>query len=524
MTGRRLIPCALGVLVLHGCMFGPNAEPLKTTDGGIQERPAFVPSALTQEEAAAARKAAAESGQAELVAWWTRFRDPVLDRLIAQADASNADLGQALARVRIAQARLGVSESELWPQLAGGAKYDRIQQNFSQLAAQGVDLEPYSVWAYGIAMGSWEIDLWGRVRRMIESATEDLRADVDDLRAAIVSVRAGVATTYIELRTLEARIEAVEGAIAALQSTLTLAQQRLGAGTATQLEVYEAVVDLEAESAKLPSLRSSRAQSLGQLAQLCGTSVEVVAAMLGAGGIPPAPLAVDAGVPATLLARRPDLRAAEESYRAAVARIGAAEATKWPTLSIDGNFYISATNFAGLGDISNKAYSFGPSLSVPLFTAGRLDAQIAGARAEAELAFNAWRSVLVRAVAEVDSSIAAAVLALDAQARFGRAFTSARETEALARSQYTSGTIDLERLLDVQEQVYSLADADAQARGLAAQSAVILYRSLGGGWEDVAPLQANAMKDAKAAIDGSPAAAAARDPAGTKDPIGKDAP
>ncbi|MBM4110841.1 MAG: efflux transporter outer membrane subunit [Phycisphaerae bacterium] len=502
---------------LVGCVLGPDAPKLAATDAGLSARESWESSELTAEEAAVARALADAQGNEELVAWWTRFGDPALDRLIARADRSNADLGQALSRVRIAQAQLGVAESDLWPDIAAGANYDRIKQNFSQLAAQGVDTSPYSVWAYGLAMGSWEIDLWGRVRRLIDAANQDLRAGVDDLRSAIVSVRAGVATTYMEVRTLEARMAALESSVSARLQTLDLAARRFEAGTATQLELNRATADLEAEAAKLPGLRSSRAQALGELAQLCGTSVDEVSKELGAGSIPAAPVAIDAGIPATLLERRPDLRAAAERYSAAVSRIGAAEAAKWPTLTLSGNFYISATDFSGLGDWSNRAYSFGPSLMMPVFTAGRLDAQIAASRAQAELAFNAWRSVLVRAVAEVDSSIAGAVLAAESRDRFERALASASDTERLGRLQYEHGTITLDHLLDLQDALYSVQDAESQARGLAAQSAVALYRALGGGWQDVAPLQDDAMRDAATATGSSPADAAARDPSAAKE-------
>lgn len=516
LPSRPTLILAASVCV-GGCMMGPDAPKLSTPDAGIAEHEGWMPSALTAEEAAAARAAADAQGAEELIAWWTRFHDPVLDRLIARADRSNADLGQALSRVRVAQAQLGVAEADLWPDIAAGANYDRIKQNFSQLAAQGVDTEPYSVWAYGLAMGSWEIDLWGRIRRLIEAANNDLRAGVDDLRSAIVSVRAGVATTYVELRTLEARMKALDASVAAMQQTADLASQRFTAGTATQLEVNRAQANLEAEAAQLPGLRSSYAQALGQMAQLCGTTVDEVAKELVQGSIPAAPVAIDAGIPAQLLERRPDLRAAAERYSAAVSRIGAAEASKWPTLSLSGNFYISATDFSGLGDWSNRAYSFGPSLTMPVFTAGRIDAQIASARAQAELAFNAWRSVLVRAVAEVDSSIAGAVLAAESRDRFARALASAVDTERLGRMQYQNGTITLDHLLDLQDELYSVQDAEAQARGLAAQSAVALYRALGGGWQDVAPLQDDAMKDAAAATGSSPAGAASRDPSAAKE-------
>lgn len=517
MPRMPLIHALVASASLAGCMMGPDAPTLEPVDGGIANRDGWSPAALTAEEAEAARRAAAAAGEQDIVTWWTRFHDPVLDRLIARADRTNADLGQALSRVRVAQAQLGVAEAELWPDIAAGANYDRIKQNFSQLAAQGVDTEPYSVWAYGLAMGSWEIDLWGRIRRLIEAANQDLRAGVDDLRAAIVSVRAGVATTYMELRTLEARMVALESSVSAMEQTLDLVSRRFAAGTTTQLEVNRAQANLQAEAAQLPGLRSSYAQALGQLAQLCGTTVDEVAKELGQGAIPAAPVAIDAGIPAALLERRPDLRAAAERYSAAVSRIGAAEAAKWPTLTLSGNFYISATDFTGLGDWANRAYSFGPSLTMPVFTAGRMDAQIASARAQAELAFNAWRSVLVRAVAEVDSSIAGAVLAAESRDRFGRALLSAADTERLGRMQYAQGTITLDHLLDLQDELYSVQDAEAQARGLAAQSAVALYRALGGGWQDVAPLQDDPMKDAASATASSPAGAASRDPSAARE-------
>jgi len=496
---------------------GPDAPKLAAKDAGLSDRESWESTVLTAEEAAVARALAGAQGSEELVAWWTRFSDPVLDRLIARADRTNADLGQALSRVRVLQAQIGVAESVLWPDIAGGANYDRIKQNISQVAAQGVDTTPYSVWAYGLVMGSWEIDFWGRIRRLIEAANQDLRAGVDDLRSAIVSVRAGVATTYMQLRTLEARMAALDARVAAMQQTLDLTSRRSAAGTATQLEVNRAQANLEAEAAQLPGLRSAYAQALGQMAQLCGTSVDEVAKDLGTGAIPAAPVAIDAGIPATLLERRPDLRAAAERYAAAVSRIGAAEASKWPTVSLSGNFFISATDFAGVGDWANRAYSFGPSLMVPVFTAGRIDAQIASARTQAELAFNAWRSVLVRAVAEVDSSIAGVVLAADSRDRFGRALASATDTERLGRLQYQNGTITLDHLLDLQEELYSVQDAEAQARGLAAQSAVALYRALGGGWQDVVPLQDDAMKDAAKATGSSPASSASRDPSAAKE-------
>ncbi len=493
-------------------MMGPDAAPLRVDDARIASRDAWTPPALTEEESTIARQQAAHLGEAERIEWWCQFNDPVLDRLIVRADSANTDIAKALSSVRLAQAQLGTAASELWPDIGAGASYDRIKQNFSQLAAQGVDTTPYSVWAYGMALGSWELDLWGRLRRTVEAAQANLSADVDQLRGAIVSVRAEVATAYMQCRTLQARLAELDASVNGLQQTLDLTSNRFRAGTTDRLAVNRAQADLATERAKVPGLRSSLATELAQLAQWCGTTSDEVSKELGEGPIPTSPIAIATGVPAELLQRRPDLRAAEHQYRAAVAQIGAAEAAKWPQLTLSGNMYISTTSFSGLGDWANRAYSFGPALAMPVFDGGKLNAQVAAARAQAELAFNQWRGVLVRAVAEVDSSIAGFVLAADALDRYESARQSAEDSERLASAQYRAGTIPLEQLLDVQERLFSLRDAESQARGFAAQSSIALYRALGGGWQSTVPLNEDASNEAAAAVSTSPARDASRAP------------
>ncbi len=514
---RLPLLCASSLILgISGCSVGPQVVPLASQDGGVAPAATFTPPEMTTEEIAAdatARDATIATNAAEVDLWWTQFKDPALDALIVKADLLNADIAQALSRIRMKQASLGVSEAELWPTLTSGAGYARVQQNFSQLGALGVDLEPYDSWSYGLSVPSWEIDLWGRIAKTIAASTSDLEASVDDLRGAMVSVRAQVATSYIQVRTLQARLDALNAAIANLTQSLALTQQKYTAGTTTMLSVSQAQTNLDLKSAQVPSLRDSLAKTIGQLAILCGTNVTEVTAILGsATPIPIGPAHVSVGIPASLLQRRPDLRSAEMDYEAAVAQIGAAEALNYPALSLAGSFSISATEFSGLGDISNRAYSFGPSLSLPIFTGWQISAEIVGAKAQAELAFNAWRGTLVRAVSEVDTSIATVAFARDADARYTRAVTSATETTQLATMQYTAGTTTLENLLDVQNNLLSAQDSQAQARGLVAQAIVELYKSLGGGWSDVVPTKDNTKEDASSAIASSPAHAASLSP------------
>lgn len=507
---------SLLTLGISGCMVGPPVVPLQTQDGGVAPAATFAPPEMTAAEIAAdstAMSATVVSDAVELDLWWKRFNDPVLEALVCKADLLNTGIAEALSRIRIKQASLGVSESELWPTISGGAGYARVQQNFSQLGTLGVDLKPYDSWSYGLSMPAWEIDLWGRIASSINASTSDLEASVDDLRGAMVSVRAQVATTYIQVRTLQARLDALNASIDNLTQTLALTQQKYDAGTTTLLSVSQAETNLDLKSAQVPSLRDALAQSIGQLAILCGSNVTEVTTILGpAQPIPIGPASVSVGVPASLLERRPDLRAAAMNYEASVAQIGAAEAMNYPALTLTGDFMISSTDLAGLGNISNRAYQFGPSLSLPIFTGWRISAEIIGAKARAELSFNTWRGTLIRAVSEVDTSIAALAFARDSDARYRKAVTSATETVQLAEMQYQAGTTTLENLLDVQNNLLNAQDSQAQAQGLAAQTIVELYKSLGGGWGDAVPTKENTTTDATNAIAVSPAQAASMSP------------
>jgi NodT family efflux transporter outer membrane factor (OMF) lipoprotein len=522
-----LLPLSLtAVVAVAGCKVGPDPKPLQTTDVTPAPTANFTPPELSATErdgdptalsATAADETAA--GEANVDRWWTRFNDPKLDELVAKAEAANATIAEALSRVRVAQAQLGLSESALWPTIAAAAEYQRTKQNFSQLAAQGVDTDPYSVWAYGVAMSKWEIDLWGRIRRLVESSEAQLRASVDDLRGALVSVRAQTSVAYLALRTVEERLAVTEAAVANLRQTLALAEKKFKAGTTTQLDVNQAQANLDLEEAAIPQLRSMLADTKGDLATLCGTNTAEIEAMLGTRGtIPPAPDAIAVGLPASLLEQRPDLRAANQQYAAAVASIGAAEALHYPALTLSGNLYISSTEFNGLGDWSNRAYSFGPALSLPLFTGGSIESQILQAKASAELAYNSWRGTLVRAVAEVDVAISSLVLARDADVRYSKAVASAGDTYRLAKLQYNAGTTTLEDLLEIENQYFKAQDAEVQARGLAARSVVDLCRALGGGWESAAPVEKSAIDESRAAVTASAAEPFSRSPL-TRDKI-----
>ncbi|MEY3144217.1 MAG: hypothetical protein RLY21_2710 [Planctomycetota bacterium] len=423
--------------------------------------------------------------------------DPQLDSLIARADLNNQSLAAALGSVRAAYAGVGVSESELWPTLGLGAQYARTQTNVAQLAASGVNTEPYDLYAYGVGMASWEIDLWGSVRRQVEAAKADAEKQVDLLRDALVSVRAQVGSTYVQLRTLQAKREVLARNIEVFGKSRDAVKARFDAGTVTGLDLARVEAQLDAVNAQLPQVEAGIASAIAQLASLCGAHPSDLAAELApARPIPMAPELVGVGLPADLLERRPDVRAAKQDLIAATARIGVAEAAKLPTISVSGNFYIASNSFSGLGDLSNKAYTIGPSLWWPLFTGGQIDAQIAQQKALAEAALARYRGAVIDAVGDLSATTSDFVEAREGARLSRSALESAQRALSLAEQQFDAGVTDITTLLDVQRQELQAADAEVNARGAVAQALVGLCKALGGGWSE-ADLDRAAVKTAK---------------------------
>jgi len=424
------------------------------------------------------------AGDADLTDWWRRFNDATLDELVARAEQSNQSLAQALGNVRVAYAGVGVTESDLWPDIGLGAQYQRRKQSFAQLAAVGFEDEPFDVYEYGIGMATWEIDLWGKVRRQVEAAKADAAAQVDLLRQTLVSVRGQVASNYLQVRTLDGRIAVVRKSVANLAKIRDLTKEQVAAGTADELDLYRAQTQLELVDATLPSLLAARAGAVNAIAVLCGSGPREISAMLAAAGpIPQGPEAIGVGIPADLVRRRADVRAAEQQLIAATAGIGAAEALYLPSLTISGNFYMSATTFSGLGDWDNHAYQFGPAITVPIFTGGYIESVVNQNKAQAEAALASYRNTLLTAIGDVETAMSSLVQSRDAVVRYRGAFGSSTRAFGIAEDQYEAGVTDLTTLLDVENQLLKAEDEYVQSQGLVALDIVSLYQALGGGWE-----------------------------------------
>jgi NodT family efflux transporter outer membrane factor (OMF) lipoprotein len=468
---RRGALLASLALWLSSCKVGPDAPP---------QTPAPKPTAID----AAPLGESVSTAQQPLPRWWTSLKDPLLDDLVARADEANQTLAAAVANARAAYAAVGASEAQLWPTIGAGAQYNRVLSNAAQLAALNVRPDPYETYAYGVGMSSWELDVWGGVRREVEAAQASAESRVDQLRDALVSVRSQVAASYVQLRMLQAQRAALVSNRDALATTLELSRERLAAGTTNALEVSRAQAEFDSADAQLPQLDAGIASTVSTIAVLCGGSPSEFAPVLAEQQpVPVAPDVAGIGLPEELLTRRPDVRAAQQRLLAATAAIGAAESYRFPKLTLSGNFYIAATGTDGLSDLSNKAYAFGPSLSLPLFTGGKIDAAVNQKRAEAEAALAQYRGAILTAVGDVSACASDFSLARETRRRSDLALASAEAALGMAQQQYDAGLVDYGTLLDVQRAKLSAESAAVEARAAVTQGYVALQRALGAGWD-----------------------------------------
>lgn len=491
------------LLVIAGCEVGPRYEaPKENLPGG------FV---------AAAQRQTPQS-DVELHEWWTRFDDPVLTEVIVEADTANQTLAAALANVKAAWAGVGVAESAFWPTIALATEYERQKVNITQVASEGVEVAPFNVYAYGVGMAPWEIDIWGKIKNQVTAATQSAQATLDMYRGALVSIRAQTASTYIQARTLQERIRVVELVIANLSKTRELVALRVAAGTATQMDLDRATAQLDESASTLPQLKAAYASTVASLAVLCGTTSEPILRKLAAvKPIPVGPDMIAVGLPASLLLRRADVLARERNYHASIATVAATEALHYPSLTLSGNFYISSNTFDGLGDLSNQAYTFGPTFNWQVFAGGRINSQVAQAKARAEEALANYRNTVLAAISEVESAGSSVAQSQESLKLQERALVAGESAFLLATLQYEQGLTDLTTLLSIANTLANLEDMVVQTRGLAAQDIVALYKALGGGWEHSIPAEAAeaVLKEKPASVENDWTAPAAADATAT---------
>lgn len=424
----------------------------------------------------------ASDQRADELQWWNRFHDAVLRDLAQRALNANLDLAVARERIVQAQARRGVVNADRLPQLDFDANYQRAGAGNDALgfAAPPPGFETH-LFAAGIVAG-WEVDLWGRVQRLVDAADADTAVAIEDYRDAAVSLLSELALAYIDTRTLEVRLVLVEKNVALQRRTLELAEARLKAGNGPELDVTQSRRLLRRTLARVPELRRARTVAENRIAILLGERPRD--GLIRPGAVPQTPLPIRAGLPADLITRRSDIRRASWAYRASLARTDAADLERLPRLALSGSFRLSSDDIARFADRA-FIYSFGPQISFPLLDGHRIDANVRVHESQAEQARLALEQALLRAIEEVENASVGYARKREQIRELELAAVAAERSAALAEELYKSGLRDLTQLLDTQRELVSVQDDLAVTQQDLLAQWIRLYRALGGGWKAI---------------------------------------
>jgi len=508
--------------LLAGCTVGPNFKPPKPdvpaawsqtalgAGAGSRERGGSgttgVPAGGEAAAGVARGDAAAGVGGASAIEmsapdiekWWSGFKDPTLTSLIERSVGANLDLREAVVRIEEARAQRQQTAAGLWPTLAANASFTR--QRFSTNTPQGLVFgiaggvpglppgvsitNPYDQYQLG-GSASWELDLFGRVRRSVEAAGADLQSAVENERDVQVSLVSDVAEAYIDLRGAQLRRSVIEQSLATQRDVLELTRQRWNAGLTTDLDVENASSEANTTQAELPPLDREITQDINQLSRLMDREPDALRAELGeARPVPPVPPRVPIGLPATLARRRPDIRRAEASLHAATARIGVAVADLFPRLTLSASGGYQSQGLSHLIEAASRFGSLGPTLDLPIFEAGARVAAIhlQDAR-EKEAAIDYARTVL-GALHEVENALAAYDSDLVRHDSLSAAAEASQNALTLARQRYESGLASFIEVLDAERTLQQNQVSLAQATTAESTDLVELYKALGGGWSE----------------------------------------
>lgn len=429
-------------------------------------------------------------GDAERAAqWWKVFADPTLERLIADADAHNASLKIAGLRVMEARAQLGIAQSGRYPQLqqvsADALRVDRRQ-------AGGRNPENSQFWQYsaGFDIG-WELDFWGRFSRAIESADAAYFAAVANHDDAMVLVRAQVADTYFAMRTAEARLRIARDNAKLQRRSYEITERLFKGGETDELDVQQARTQYLGTASSIPEIEAQIVRARNAIATLTGRPPSPAAPYdldpPGTEGvIPLIDRVVLQDVPANLLLRRPDIRAAELQVAAQSARIGVAMADLYPSLSLLGSIGWSATSFAGTPN--SFIMLGGPSLRWNVFDHGRIRNAVRVEDARLQQLIVSYEDAVRQAAREADDAATGLVKALEREVILRDAQASAARSFTLASTLYREGFTDFQRVLDAQRALFAQQDAYLVNRSNAVGNLIALYKALGGGWYSDRPL------------------------------------
>lgn len=451
---RKTLSLILLILGLAGCAVGPKYK-----------RPTLQPPDKYYTETAPQSNSIAD------LAWWELFKDPVLQSLIQEALKNNYDVATAAARVEEARANAGISRSFYYPQIGYGA-------DISGMKGQVVPNHTYYSYSFNLA---WEIDLWGRIRRLNEQQRALFFASEEVQRGVWLSLVSDVAQAYFELRALDVQLQIAKDTSQSFQETYDLFNKKLQGGAASALETSRAEGALANVQATIPDLERQITAKENQISLLLGKNPAPIprgATLADQNDVEVVP----AGLPSTLMERRPDLRQAEQQLVAANAAVGVAKANFFPVISLTGLFGGISPQLSGLVG-SGTQWSLGGGLAGPLFTGGRLKSQYKAAFAQRDQAQLSYEKSVTQAFGEVSTAISAHQKLADAYKEQGRSVTAYQESVRLSNLRYDSGLSSYFEVIDAKLNLFPAQNTQVQYDLGRKVALVNLYRALGGGWK-----------------------------------------
>jgi multidrug efflux system outer membrane protein len=474
-SGKRVsnVKCFLragllaAALVASGCAVGPDYHrPTPWMPGKY-----INPSAAATPETSATTEA-----RTEVVQWWRTFNDPTLNALVTRAVSQNLDLKQATARLRQARAARGVASAPLFPNINSNDSYTHSgsgsrQSVSSDLYSAGVD-------------ATWELDVFGGVRRNVESADATVRASVWDRRGVLISVVSEVAIDYINLRSFQRRIAISISNLESDRRSVSLTRQRHGAGFVPELDVANAEAQAATTESGIPSLETASQQTIYSLSILLGREPATLVNELSTEEpIPLTPPVIPIGLPSELLRRRPDIRIAEEQLHSATAQIGVATADLFPKFSLNGDISLQAGKFKPLGNWSSSVWSFGPTIDWPIFAGGSILANIEVQNAVQQQAILTYKQSILTALQDVENALIAYSNEQARRTALAEAVVANRKALDLSTDLYRQGLTEFLNVLNAERSLLGVEDALAQSEAAVAIDLATLYKALGGGWE-----------------------------------------
>ncbi len=413
--------------------------------------------------------------------WWEIFADEQLNNLEAQALSSNQDLKATVARVDQSRATARVARSELMPNISFDPSYERQRYSPNQQPAFG----NITANTFNVPLDlSYEVDLWGRVRRGFEGARDDAQASLANFYNALLTLQADVAQNYFGLRALDAEIATVEATVGLRKEQVQLVRSRYEGGIGNELDIARAETELSNAEAEAAGLARRRADLENAIAILVGSNpASFKIADITSENWDAQPPEIPAGLPGDLLERRPDVAEAERQLAAANARIGVAKGAFFPVVTLTGSGGYLSAETENLFNWSSHVWSFGPSVSLPIFTGGRNKANYKRSQAAYQEAVAHYRQQVLVAFGDVESSLSATRYLIDQSAAQRRAVKSARRAADLALERYTSGIVSYLDVVDANREALLSERANVELTGQRLIAAVRLIKSLGGGWQ-----------------------------------------